>query len=102
MEQVKIELRAFKSIDKKKKWTKQGAPRESVNQTKSAPDPSKSLPAGLAEPYEKWGKVNHTTPKCQVGSNESMWCGSLEHPITACPQRLKAIDWGSNLQGSQL
>jgi len=87
-------------INKKRKWTEQGAPSKSVNQKKSTSGPPKSLPVGLAEPYEKCRKINHTTPECRAGTNKYKWCGSPEHLVAACPQRLKAVDRGSNLQGS--
>jgi len=66
-----------------------------MNQKKAFPTSPKSHLAGSAEPYEKCERTNHTTPKCRVGTNRSMWCGRLKHLIAACPQRLKVIDKGA-------
>jgi len=72
---VKAELKALDPINRKRKWTEQGAPSKSVNKKKSDPAPPKSRHARLAEPYGKCGRTNHMTLECQVGTNKYLWCG---------------------------
>jgi len=79
-------------INQKRKGIEQGADSESVNQKKPTPTSPKSHPTSSAKPYRKCGKTNHTTPECRVGTNKCMRCGSPEHLIAACPERLKAVD----------
>ena len=95
VERVKIELRALKLINQKRKGIERGASSESVNQKKPCPAPPKSYPTGPAEPYRKCGRTNQSTPECRIGTNKFMWCGNPEHLIVACPRRLKAINKGT-------
>ena len=71
-----------------------GALRESVNQNlkKLAPTSPRSPPTGPAVPGDKCERTNQTTPKCRVGANKCMWCGSTKCLITACPQRLRVVE----------
>ena len=87
VERVKTELRALNPINHKRKGFKRGTPSKSVNQSQKKPTPvsSKSRPVGLTAPCAKCGRTNHTTPKCRVGPNKCMWCGSPENLIAACP-----------------
>jgi len=97
VERVKTELRALNPINHKRKGFEQGTPSKSVNQNHKKPTPvsSKSRPVGLTAPCAKCGRTNHTTPKCRVGPNKCMWCGSPENLIAACPPRLEAVDKGA-------
>ena len=94
VERVKTELGALNSINLKRKGFERRTPSESVNQKKSSPTPPKSHLAGLAEPYGKCGRTNHTTLECRARTNKCMWCGSPEHLIVVCLRRLKAVDKG--------
>ena len=64
------------------------------NQKKLAFALSKSHTIGPAVPCGKCERTNYTTSKCQVKTNQCMWCGSTEYLIAACPQRLRAVDKG--------
>ena len=87
MEPVNTELRATNpnSSHRKRKWTEQGTPSESVNQNvkKSTPAPPISYTTGLVGPYGKYGQTNHITLECRVGTNKCLRCGSTEHFIAA-------------------
>ena len=84
MERVKTKLRALNPINPKRKRFERGTPSESVNQKKPPPAPPKSCTACSTVPYAKYGRTNHTIPKCRVRMNKCMWYGSPEHLIAAC------------------
>ena len=81
VERVKSESRALNpnAVNQKRKWIEQGATSGSVNknQKELTPGPPRNHPTGLAVPYEKCGRTNHTNPNCRVGTYKYMWCGSL-------------------------
>ena len=102
VERMKTELRVLNPMNQKRKGIEQGTPSKSVNPKKPALAPPKSCLVGLVEPCGKCGRTNHTSPKCRVGTNKYMWCGSPEHLIAACPRRLKAVDKSATKPVSQL
>jgi len=92
MERVKNKLRTLNPINQKSKGMERGTPSKSVNQKKPAPAPPKTCSAGLVEPCGKCERTNHTALESRVGTNKCIWCGSPEHLITSCSQRLKVVD----------
>jgi len=95
VERVKAKLRALNSINQNRKGIDWGTKSESVNQKKPTPASPKTHSAGSAEPSGKHERINHTTPKYQVGTNNCMWCGSPKYLIATRPRRLKAVDKGA-------
>jgi len=79
-------LRVLNSINQKRKWTKQGAPSEIVNQKKSAPAPPKSHSAVLVESCGKCGRTNHTAPEGLVGTDKYMWCVAQSTSLLSIPE----------------
>jgi len=72
VERVKTELRSLSLINQKRKGFEQGTPSESVNKKKPSPAPLKSRPIGSTAPCAKYGRTNHTTPKCRVATNKCL------------------------------
>ena len=92
VERVKGELRALSSGNQKRKWNDRSTPSGSVAQKKPAASSASSRPAAPIKSCAKFGRTNHTTADCRVGTNRCMWCGSPDHLVATCPTRQKALE----------